>query len=306
MKLIRLVLTVCVMFIAAGCAHSNHAKTKPNLQPQTIGFLELKTPYSKAAMDEGDLAAIKKVFDHKHAKTGKPYPCWNALKPFHGKDLPVSLTILSTNETATDDLFALSHIDRSKFDSLGKDGAFSSVRPPDKDGFKIWRIDKRYRSISQNRFTNEAVVLVDTSGSMTAKKKLNTLRALAAANAKFKKVYAFSEKVGPASIDKDELKNVLPAGYTALYDNVARLINDHPDAEVIVITDGRDNRSTLKLEELVKKLSQGNQKIDVVLTGGNARKDFFQVASATKGQMLYDLDESGEITEPYLEITLDQ
>ncbi len=292
------------MIAFAGCAHRGPQQTRVTSDPvtTTLGYLQLKTPYSKAAFDEGGLPAVKMVMDHKHMRTGKPYPCWNALKPYRRKNLPVSLSISSNNDNYTNDFFSFSKIDRSKFDAFGKDGFFSNTKPAGKGGFQIWQIDKSYKKISQNKFSQEMVALVDISGSMQSKKKLNTLRGLAESNILLKNIYTFSDSGTLKQTNKNDLGTVLPTGNTSLYDNLAEFIKDNPTAELVIITDAKDNSSKTKFADLLKNISQSNQKINVVLTGRDARRDFFQVAELTHGQSLLDLDETGYILEHYLDV----
>lgn len=101
---------------------------------------------------------------------------------------------------------------------------------------------------------------------------------------------------------QNDLGAILPTGTTSLYDNLAEVIKNNPTAELMVITDARDNSSKTKFTDLIKNISQLNQKINIVLTGRDAKRDFFQVARETHGQELFDLDETGYILEHYLDV----
>lgn len=288
------------------CARQNAVGLKKAPEPRTLGYFQIKSAYAKAAYEEGKLEGIRKVFENKHSKTGKPYPCWNALKPFRGKDMPVSLSILSPSGSTAGDFFTISKLDVKKFDLKGKDGQFSSERPAKRNDHTIWRMDNIYTKSQQDRFPKEVVGLVDISGSMGVSKKLNTIRGLAQSNIKFKDLYTFSERDSLNETKAGELLKALPTGRTALYDNLIALSKKYPGEEILVVTDGKDNKSETKFGELIEFFSKTDQKVDVVLTGSRVADKFFEVASKTGGQMLNDFNESGYILEPRLEVYVEE
>ena len=116
----RTTFLIVLGLILIGYAHQESFSKSPQIstKPTTLGYLQFKTPYAKAAWEEGKLLAIKRVLEHRHSKTRKPYPCWNALKPFRNKDLPVSLKLTSPQDGRTGNLLALAGLPSEKFDAI--------------------------------------------------------------------------------------------------------------------------------------------------------------------------------------------
>lgn len=296
-----------ILVLFSACSHERHAKyanMAHETDGQTIGYLRLKTQYSKAALDEGGVEAIRKALSHKHIKTGKPYPYWNALSPYKKKNLPVSLSL--SNENEMKEFFQLAKLDVSKLDGLGKDGTFSYESPLAGSGYQIWKFTKTFKKLPINKFSRDVIVLLDISGSMQAKKKLNTMRGLAEANTKFKKVLGFAGKGSLREIFQTNLLSIVPSGYTALYETLKLASDEYPNDEIIVITDGRDNRSKIKIDDLLFMLSKRGKGIHILLTGGNVRNDILKVAYATNGQVMSDFDETGYILEPQIETVVEK
>ncbi len=306
MKIQSLFLLFLLLLPSACTKQGPIAQRREGNQPVTLGYLQLKKAYADAAENEGGIKAIKKVLDHKHSNTGKTYPCWNALAPFRGKDLPVSLKLMDSGDSKSEIFLNMAQLSATQFDDLGKDGFFSTLRPSDQKGFVTWKIEKKYKKLSQNVLPKSAIGFVDISGSMAAKKKLKTLRGIHESNVQFKKLYVFSDKASLKTVNLEQLNAIAPAGKTALYDNLAKVVQENPNENIFVLTDGRDNMSKMKLPELLTQLQSSKNRIDVVLTGGNADQKFTQVAVETTGQILQDIHETGEVLEPYLDMEVEK
>jgi Ca-activated chloride channel family protein len=162
------------------------------------------------------------------------------------------------------------------------------------------------------------VLVIDTSGSMNDDNKLHhakqgalqLLQQLSERDAL--SLMVFNTRV--SWLEKDvvldekgkkklstRIKNLLARGQTALYDAVAMAsehIDKNPDPDringVVVLTDGEDNKSTLKLADLKKKIAFDSEKrptrIFTICYGSNVKK--FNAEEARLYKILEDVAES--------------
>lgn len=299
------IMLVMLILLSAGCAHSGAAsKTNPQINVrETLGYAQIKTPYANAAWDEGKMAGVKMALDNRHSKTGKPYPCWNALKPFHGKNMPVSLKLSDASDPNLQTIVRLGQFPINKLDSLGKDGVISTSVPTPKPGYTIWKVDQIYQKA--NRSINKPVIgLVDISESMKASAKFRTLVGLKDSNIQFEKIYVFSTPGSVSEVSLADIAHQSPRGYTAIYDNLKVMIAQNPGSEFVVVTDGKDNKSKTSMTEVQNLASESGSVVDIVLTGKNASDAISALAYKTGGQVMRDIQESGQVIQPLLDVAL--
>ncbi len=299
----RLVVVIMVCGLTA-CAHhhATRGSGSQNIREQ-LGYLQLKTQYADAAWNEGNIGGVKKALDNRHSKTGKPYPCWNALKPFKGKNLPVSLVAEDRGDPNFGEIIRIGQLPAEKLDRAGKDGGFSREMPTAKSGFTIWKVDKIYQKANR-KIGGSVIGLVDISESMKAGAKFRTLMGLKDSNIRFQKIYLFSEPGSLAEVALGDVSRQSPKGRTAIYDNLKTLVSQYPGAEIIVVTDGKDNRSKSTLDEVETMASQSGTVIDVVLTGKSVSDKVAELARKTGGQVMRDVQETGEVIQPVLDVSV--
>lgn len=295
-------LLICVI-PAFPAAAKNHSEIT---ESPTLGYLQFRTKYATVAWREGALAAIERVLTHHHVRTHRPYPCWNALTPYRRFNLPVSLQLDQPDDARTATFLAAAHLPRDKFDANGRDGHFSITPPPSRAGFTTWRIARTTTQVPAALTTHPLIGLVDISGSMNKKKKLATLRGLMQSALHFSALYTFAEPNSLRSATLASIANAAPHGFTALYDNLQLLRAQNPSAEIIVITDGKDNKSTLNLQTLATSVAQSAAKIHIVLTGQSTDAHFAAIAERTGGLVLHDLNETGVITQESVQAFVDE
>ncbi len=302
------VVVIMVLVWISACAHTGGVSKKEsqliNVR-ETLGYAQIKTPYAKAAWDEGKMDGVKKALDNRHSKTGKPYPCWNALKPFHGKNLPVSLKLADANSAMLQSIVRIGQLPPNKLDTLGKDGEFFTSVPAPRQGFTTWKVDQIYQRANRG-INNPVVGLVDISESMKASAKYRTLIGLKDSNIRFKRIYVFSSPGSLSEVSLADVARQTPRGYTAIYDNLKLLITQNPGSEVVVITDGKDNKSKSNLSEIQTLASESGSVIDVVLTGKNVSESISTLAYKTGGQVMRDIHESGQVILPMLDVAIVQ
>lgn len=306
MKRFRADALVIAIFVLTSCAH--RGQVQPAVAATSgravLGYLQLKTPYADAAWQEGKLQAVKRVLEHKHLRTKQPYPCWNELRPFHGRNLPVSLKVESTADVGVKEIIRDASLPIEKFDTEGKDGVLTSVTPKRRDGYSTWRIERVAQRLRAHSFPSVVTGLVDVSGSMQARKKLMTLRGLRSSGIQFQKLYSFSSRNTLREVELSNFETITPKGKTALYDSVEAFVEQHPNEEVVIVTDGKDNESKLQFQELLERVA-GKAKMHVVLTGSRVWEGFAEIARRTGGRVLRDLAEKGEITQIGLEVVVE-
>lgn len=280
-----------------GCAH-----VQPSARParHTLGYLQLKTPYATAAWAEGKMAGVHKALTNLHSRTGKPYPCWNALKPFRGRNLPVSLRLAEPHDARLQDIVRLARLPADKLNTVGGDGHFSVAAPSSKSGYTVWRLDQTYQQLRRT-FQRPVVGVVDLSASMKARDKAQTILGLKDANVQFEKLYAFSS---PRTLREISLADIVlqkPRGQTAIFDNLQRVFDENPGKEIMLITDGKDTISTVNLAALQSQASTTHTVLHLVLTGQRIDESIVPLAQATGGSVMRDLHGTGAVLEPVVD-----
>ncbi len=170
---------------------------------------------------------------------------------------------------------------------------------------RLWRENKKRSNIT---------LVVDVSGSMNEEQKLINAKAGAAEMLKMLgdgdlfRLIAFNQAIlpGPPAKRLKEsrpdaeraLSSLFASGGTALYDAISRAYQDqtvseekNPDkiSALVVLTDGEDTNSKLKLEQLLPTISGSAEKnsirIFTIGYGSDARKDVLQsIADRTNGK----------------------
>jgi Ca-activated chloride channel family protein len=157
----------------------------------------------------------------------------------------------------------------------------------------------------------DIVLVLDTSGSMREEGKMSAAKAGAKQLVSllsdkddfsllpFNQTSAWASQDQPAvqgrNVSDDAIDSVFPQGQTALYDSVdqgyAHLLArpaDHIRA-LVVLTDGEDNKSSEKLDQLLAKIHPDAEthtiRIFTIAYGQDARRDVLaQIADATQGK----------------------
>jgi Ca-activated chloride channel family protein len=164
---------------------------------------------------------------------------------------------------------------------------------------------------AQEKKPADIVLVLDTSGSMSEEGKMTSAKAgakqlvsLLSDKDEFS-LLSFSTDPSWASMDKpvgsaraastQAIDSLFPGGETALYDAVdmayAHLLqrpSDHIRA-LVVLTDGEDNKSTAKLNELIGRIHADGEnrtiRIFTIAYGHDAKREVLQqIANATQGQ----------------------
>jgi Ca-activated chloride channel family protein len=168
---------------------------------------------------------------------------------------------------------------------------------------KTWRINKKAANV---------VLVLDTSGSMTAENKMAHAKAGAEQllerldDADLLSLLPFNDKsrwagqgMAMSSSREASLRTVqglIAAGGTRLYDSIdvaVKYLNDNPTpgkiAAVVVLTDGQDTDSALKLEPLIERIKSDGERNSVrVFTigygSGADEKILKRIADSTQGK----------------------
>lgn len=298
----RLIVTAIIFALFSACAHGGgNTSANPTPSGRTLGYAQIRTPYAKAAWEEGKLGGVKKALDNRHSQTGKPYPCWNALRPFRGRNLPVSLRVNTPGSADLNTLIQLAQLPADKLDQAGRDGVLSSTLPLSKAGYSTWQVDLVYQKMNR-AITGTVIGLVDISESMKVKSKIRTLHGLKDSNIRFEKIFTFSEAGTLSEVSLIDIIQKTPKGHTAVYDNLKVLIEKYPGAEIFVVTDGRDNKSKTTLAEITALAQSSGNTVDFVLTGKNVDSRVEALAFKTGGHVMRDLQEDGRVIQPTLEV----